>query len=306
MADVLPAFEIGGSAEDGNPPGDVWEWTHHLTRLQPNFSVTHTALWTADIVLGLAAVAAVVYTVNVARQRRQYWPFFVLGASLMNTWYEPLNDIINHCAYPNRGELHTVYTWADRPIPLYILLVYVFYFTVPALFLMQKFEQGITKRQFWQYFFVIAGCAAVFEPLFVANNLWDYYGDNQPLNITGLPVWWWFANSMTVFITGAAFHLIRTRVFTMQWHCAAFLPLGPIVFMASHTTAGMPTWLAINSTAAMWVVLLGSFVTMGLTALYMKIFEKVLVGAGAPALAYAHRTTATQAAAQRSAPIAGN
>jgi hypothetical protein len=48
---------------------------------------------------------------------------------------------------------------------------------------------------------------------------------------------------------------------------------------------------------------------MGLTALYMKIFEKVLVGVDAPALVYARRsaTSATaQASAQRSAPIAGS
>jgi hypothetical protein len=272
----VASWDWGGSAEAGDSPSQVQEWTTHLTTKQPNFSVGSTALWTTDILMGIAAIAAIAYTVWMARHFKAYWPFFVLGGSIMNVVYEPLNDIINHCAYPNEGVNHTVFEWGDRPIPLYILLVYVFYFTVPALFVMKKLTEGITFRQWWTYFFVMAACAALFEPLFIANNLWDYYGDNHPLNFTGLPLWWWFANSMTTMLTGTAFHLLRTRVFTKQWQCASFLVLGPIVFMATHTTAGMPTWLAINYSDSLILSTLGSFATLALVFLYMYVFGKVV------------------------------
>jgi hypothetical protein len=227
-----------------------------------------------EILFGGLALMTLAYCIVVAKRQRKLWPVFVFAGAALNVLYEPFNNLLGHCAYPVIGQ-HNLITLFDQHIPVYIGLVYMTYFALPVPILVQRWERGITKMQFWRDFAILAAICAAFEPAFVYFGWWLYHGGNQPLAFTGLPMRWWFANSMCVVATAAMVYLLRRYVFTSDRQAIALIPLVPLTLFASHGSAAWPVFVAINETtgdADGWTTL-ATVGTIAISMLYLWIIS---------------------------------
>jgi hypothetical protein len=267
----------------------------------PVFSISSGAQTASELLFGGAALLALLYCVRVARRRRELWPLCVFGGSALLVTYEPFNNLLAHCAYPTPGQ-HTAVSYLGQHVPVSTWFIYMFYFSVAVPFLMQRLEAGVTMRQFGRYYaFGVLFCAA-FEPLFANVHLgvrwWYYYGDNQALNFTGLPMFWWFANAMVVMATAVIFHLLRRHVLTSDRQSLLFVPLAPLILFGVHGSAGIPVFIATTSTSGKTWTTLATLGAIAISGMYVWLMAKaVAVPATAPA-----REPVPVAAARRPAP----
>ncbi|WP_140694338.1 hypothetical protein [Mycolicibacterium hodleri] len=234
-----------------------------------------------EILFGAVALIALGYCIRVARRQRKLWPLYLYAGSALNFLYEPFNNLLGHCAYPVIGQ-HTLITVFDQHIPIYIGLVYIFYFSLPVPLLVQRWEAGITKRQFWKDYIVLAVLVAAFEPMFIKFGWWLYHGGNQALAFTGFPMWWWFANPMCVFAVAAMVFLLRRYVFTSNRQAVLIVPLVPLTLFASHASAATPVFVAINQTTGDGWTTAASIVTIGISLLYVWIISKAVISTARP------------------------
>jgi len=254
-----------------------------MTFPHPLWSIDSYQQTWAEVAFGLAALLTLVYCFSVARKRGESWPLFVfLGAGLTIT-YEPFNNLLGHCAYPLIGQ-HTAINLVGQKIPFYILFVYMFYFAAPSVWLAQRFEAGISMRRLARYYAIAVVLCAAFEPFFVSQYWWRYTG-HQPLNMTGLPMWWWFVNPMCVFGCGAIYHLMRKHVLTSDRQSVMFIVLGPLSVFATHGSAAVPLNIGINA-HNMGYAVAGTFGSIALALMYMWIIGR-LVTVPEPAMATA-------------------
>jgi hypothetical protein len=111
----------------------------------------------------------------------------------------------------------------------------------------------------------------------------NYWGDNQALNFTGLPMFWWFANMMVVMATAMIFHRLRRHLFSRDWQTLAFVLLEPLILIGVHGSAGIPYYIAITSAHSVGLSTLGTAGSIVISLFYMLLFGKaVTVPAEAP------------------------
>jgi hypothetical protein len=253
----------------------------------PIFSISSASQTTSELVFGGAALLSLVYCALMARRRREIWPLCVFGGSMLLITYEPINNFLGHCAYPTPGQ-HTMLSYLGQHVPWSTWFIYMFYFSVAVPFLMERFERGVTARQLARYYAVAVLICAAFEPVFANVHLgvrwWFYYGSNQALNFTGLPMFWWFANAMVVMVTAMIFHLLRRHLFDRDWQSLSFIVLEPLILIGVHGSAGMPYYIAVTSAHSKAVSTLGLLGSIAISLFYMVLFGKaVVVPAGASA-----------------------
>ncbi|MUL65864.1 hypothetical protein BOO86_15420 [Mycobacterium sp. CBMA 234] len=244
----------------------------------PIFGISAGAATTAYLIFGGAALATLLYCIKVARRERQPWPLAVFGGSALLITYEPFNNFLAHCAYPTGPNQQEMLTWFGQHVPWSTWLIYMFYFSFAVPLLVQWLDRGITMATFAKFYACTVAACAAFEPLFcnvhVGIRWWYYYGDNQAFAFTGLPMFWWFANSMAVVGMGAIFHLLKKHVFTnaaQQW---LFVPLAPLVLYGLHASAAAPVFAAIQSTDSVVLGSLATLTTIAISLLYVWLLGK--------------------------------
>jgi hypothetical protein len=250
-----------------------------VTFPHPLWSISSYQQTAAEVTFGLVALISLAYCIAVARRERKLWPLFVFGGAALTITYEPFNNLLGHCAYPLLGQ-HTAIDFVGQKIPLYILFVYAFYFSVPVVWLMQRFEAGITMRQLAKYFAVALVLCAAFEPFFITQDWWKYTGQ-QPLSFTGLPMWWWFVNPMSVFAVAGLLHLLKRHVLTDDRQTALLVVFGPLSVFAFHGSAAVPLYIGINA-HSMTDAVIGTFGSIAIAITYMWIVARAVT---VPALA---------------------
>ena len=245
----------------------------------PVFAFGHGSQTPAELFFGACAALALAYCVRVARRERSSWPLFVYVGSALAMVYEPVADVGGHCVYAQIGQ-HTLFTELGRHLPVMTLFLYLTYFPFGVTFFVQRFERGVTKSQLWRYYAIGVVIAACFEPLIANRHVgltWWYYYGHQPLNFTGLPMWWWFVNPICWFAPAAAIHLLRRRVLRgserRSWLC---VPAVPLSVAAGHGTAAMPMYLAISSGASNAIEILCTVLSAAITLFYIWIIGEVI------------------------------
>src|SRR5262245_2818421 len=173
-----------------------------------------------------------------------------------------------------------------RDMPVVAVGVYTVYFAAPVVWLVQRFERGISRPELIRFYAIAVIAAAAFEPVFCNGDIgikwWFYYGD-QALAFTGLPLFWWFANAMVLFASAAVVHLLRTLVFGADdargW---VFVVTIPLTLFALHASASLPMFMAIGSGAGMAWITVATFISIAISLTYMALIVR-LVAAPAPA-----------------------
>jgi hypothetical protein len=253
----------------------------------PVWAISSSSQTISELLFGGLALVALLYCIRVARRERTLWPLAVFGGSMLLVSYEPFNNFLGHCAYPTPGQ-HTALSYLGQHVPVSTWFIYMFYFSVAVPFVMQKLEQGITMRTLMKYYVVAVVICGAFEPLFANVHLgvrwWYYYGHNQALDFTGLPMFWWFANAMVVLVTAMIFHLLKRHVLKRDRETLAFIILEPLILFGIHGSAGIPYYIAITSTTGKTWSTIATFGSIAISVMYVWLFGKaVTVPARAPA-----------------------
>ena len=240
---------------------------------QPVFSIGSTEQLVIELVFGAAALAALAYCAVVARRERKIWPLCVFGGAMLALPYEAVCDLFGNVAYPLQGQ-HTVLDVLGQPLPFYVWFIYCFYLSAPVVWLMKRFEAGITGRQLAKYFAIGVALAACFEPLITAEKWWFYFG-YQPLKFTGMPMWWWFVNPTCVFGIAAVLYLVRKYALRRDMESLIFVPLVGLALFAIHGSAGFPQYLTINQSSHA-LAILGTFGSIAVTIAYIWLIGRVV------------------------------
>jgi hypothetical protein len=245
----------------------------------PVYSISSGAQAASEFLFGGLALLALAYCGLLARREHKAWPLSVFGGSMLLITYEPINNFLGHCAYPTPGQ-HTMLGYLGQHVPRSTWFIYMFYFSVAVPFVMQKLERGITMRTLWKYYAVAVVICGAFEPVFANVHLgvrwWFYYGSNQAMNFTGLPMFWWFANAMIVLVTAMTFHLLKKHLFARDWQSLSFVILEPLLLIGVHGSAGIPYYVAITSAHSKPLSTLGLAGSIAIDLFYMLLFGKAV------------------------------
>lgn len=244
----------------------------------PVFGIAAGAVYAAYLIYGSVAVAALLYCIKIARREHQPWPLAIFIGSATMITYEPFNNFMAHLAYATGPNQHQMLTWFGQHVPWMTWLVYIVYTSTTVPLLVHWLDRGMTVKKFLMFYAgVVAGCAA-FEPLFcnvhAGLHWWYYYGDNQPFDFTGLPMFWWFANATAMFGMGVIFHLLKKHVFTTKAQQWLFVPLSPLLTFAIHGSASAPVFTAIHSTDSKLLGSLATLASIGISLFYVWLMVK--------------------------------
>ena len=132
------------------------------------------------------------YAIRESLRRRDWIPVLVVAGCGLAIFYEPLGDQMAHVYYTERSQI----SWIDafgRHIPLFIGLLYFWYMSVGAMWLLRAKRDGVTARAWWTRW---AGflCFALGLEMLSAKGFsypngapWIYYG-HQAFMVLGVPI----------------------------------------------------------------------------------------------------------------------
>lgn len=220
------------------------------------------------------ALVALIYAIHLTRRSRSAWPIYLFTAGGICIFYEVVGDLLGEATYGEQHMPSIFHVWG-RHIPLYDVGVYFFYFGVVAVFFMNVMQHGITRKQYWQLFAGHVIFCALFEQIPIHIGMWRYWGHNQPINVFGFPVWWWFANSSMILNATAAVHLLRKHILGSgrDW---TILVAYPMAVVATHASSALPVALALNSTQNRWLTNLGAAITIIISIFYTWCYGHAL------------------------------
>jgi hypothetical protein len=253
-----------------------------MTLDRPIYGISEASQLAAEIAFGLITLLALGYCVWLARRERKIWPLMVFLSGAPMTLWEPMQNIVTHVAYPEIGQ-HTAFVIYGRPMPIYLVLVYMCYFGLAVPWLMKKLEGGLTVRQIMTIYAGTVVFAAAFEPVPVSVfRWWNYYGDNQPLQFFGIPIWWFFVNAMVIVGLAMLFAVLRKHVLTADWQSVAFVPAALLFCGALHHSAGIPIYTAIGSGWSSAVTIPMSLLSCALAVVWVYLMARLVATPATP------------------------
>lgn len=232
--------------------------------------------WQMGILIFMSILAALTFLVAVRISRRadNAYPWCLcLGAGLAS-FYEPLGDLFAHVTYHEVNQLALISAFGYH-VPLWILPTYVVFFGASVLWLQSEIDRGV-KLSRWIILFVLSLPSAwLFEIPLLRMGAINYYGDGQPVQVFGYPVWMAFANSATIFVVAAACSFLR-RSPPFQEQPILFIPTFPMLVIGASGAAALPLGSAINSEASSVAIDVAAIVSMALASLYVWIAGRLM------------------------------
>ncbi|MBT8339658.1 MAG: hypothetical protein HKP58_07770 [Desulfatitalea sp.] len=231
------------------------------------------------ILLGLSTaivLVTLVFAIRMAAKYKSALPVLFMVAGFCTVILEPMVDNFGHIVFPEIGQI-MLFKTHDRAIPVFVALIYAFYFPIVFLTLFPRIvNNDFTAGLIWKSFFIALVPAWFLEMIPIRLHWWIYY-DNQALWLwkNSLPLFWVFVNITCVFV---ALTLIKFLYPLMKgWKQLLVIVLSPMGAVMGHFGAGFPFYNATNSTASPLVVNLCGLVSIGLCFLIMMICVNVLV-----------------------------
>lgn len=256
--------------------------THMLNLTQPadHWWITKPALekslaWQYGIlaIMSALAVLTLLYAVRQARRTGRSDPIWICLGAALAVFYEPLGDFFAHVTYHEVNQINLTSAFGFHT-PLWVLPTYVVFFGAPILLLLPQLERGISMVRWMAIFVLSMPGAFLFEvPLLQMGSI-AYYGENQPFQILGYPLWMAFANGCTMLVVTTAVHFLRQSA-VIQQHPFFLAPVLPMLVMGANGGAALPLASAINGSASVEVVNLMALLSMGLATLYVWLCGKL-------------------------------
>jgi hypothetical protein len=217
----------------------------------PIHKLMPTGAQTGLIVLtGLGAVAIWLYAITESRRRKDLVPVLIVAGAGLSVFYEPLGDAMAKVYYTENGQ-HRWINAFGRDIPVFIGLLYFWYMSVGAMWLLRASKRGVTARQWWTCWSGYLAFALTLE-MVAANGLanadgapWIYYG-KQAFVVLDVPIFTpWTYVSIDVAIAAGVVTMARYLPLRQHW---LLLPCVPMLMLAGHAMTALPSSLALNST----------------------------------------------------------
>lgn len=224
---------------------------------------------TADavlIVLGAVGAVAVVWSLVQWLRTGSPLPFAVLLGGLATVMLEPFADVCGLVWFPEDDQVHA-FTSMGVPIPMFVVMGYLCLFGMMTWATVLFMERGPSKRQYWRFTAGTLITATVFEWVLLTTDVYVYYGDNQPLEVLGYPLYWMTINSGACSLAALVIYSFR-RFFTGPRAFVA-IAITPTADGAVMLATGWPAFAAIHSDLPKGVIHLCGLVTIGL-GLYLR------------------------------------
>ena len=216
---------------------------------------------TQTVLIAVMAILAVGWLITAAaltRRQKSLIPIFVTIGGVLALGYEPLGDWLELAWYPAVGQITAVQLFG-RSVPLFIGLLFVFYFGAVAVGTIKLIDSGLTWRKWWMFAGGVLVGQTIFEMICIAcGHPWLYYG-KQPFVVLHLPLWIMFTCVSFQILCGASIYAIRTHL-PVGLHWLA-IPAMPLLFLAGHGASALPGAVALHSTdntALIWIGATGS------------------------------------------------
>jgi hypothetical protein len=199
---------------------------------------------------GLGAIAVWVYAILESRRRRDLVPVFVVAGSGLAVWYEALGDAMAKVYYSEQGQLTWVHAFG-RDIPVFIGLLYFWYMSLGALWLLRASRHGVPAKRWWRAWGGYLAFAITLEMVVAGGTAtpagapWQYYG-HQAFMVFGVPFFTPFTYvSIDVAIALGVIGALRVLPRGRQWLLVALVPM---LMVAGHAMTALPSALAVNTT----------------------------------------------------------
>jgi hypothetical protein len=224
------------------------------------------------IATGLVALSVLAYALYAFQRRRDPVPLYLFFGAGLAVYYEPLGDQLARVYYPENGQ----WTWINafgHGIPVFIGLLYFWYMSIGAMWLLNKARVGVTAKQWWTAWTAYLLFAIALEMVAVkgmstdAGAPWVYYGD-QPFMIAGVPFFtpWTYGPSIDTAVALGALAVVRLLPRRQHW---LLVPLVPLLMLGGQLTTAFPTVLTLHSTNSPLLTHLGAVGT-GAAALLLS------------------------------------
>jgi hypothetical protein len=226
----------------------------------------------------LAAPLLVLLVLSLRDQLHKREPMlllFLIGG-LITCIFEPMIDVLGMCYFPKQGQW-TVFTLYDRPIPLFIPIVYAFYVGGLGYVSYRLFKRGMTGRQVFWLWGVLFLLTCFVETPGIITKVYTYYGE-QPLNIWGLPLWWSVVNSFMPLAAGA--FAFKFRPWLTGWKILGVIALVPMTDGLGYGGLAWPMFAALNSDLGYAATYPAAIVMTGLVAFALWLICKLVAESG--------------------------
>jgi hypothetical protein len=255
---------------------------HHPLTPQPPFdsAIDPTVQsWVTGFMAAAAVIALVYALVDWRRSGKPTFLLLYLGGGAMMA-FEPLVDTVGGCWFPE-GNSWVAFHAYGRPLPVWLGLVYFFYFGVGVGVTWRLMRFGITRKQLWWLFTAGVVGDFVLEATLLHFDTYIYYGW-QPLVLLKFPLWWGPVNSLITMVAGAVVYRYESYLHD-GLRQLLIIPITLSVSAAMNTVAGWPSWFVINTDVGPTLTAAGGFITFGVSIWLMNmVVSQVAQDSGVP------------------------
>ena len=227
------------------------------------------------ILWGLGLIATIIYAVSVCKKEKVSYPIFVTLGSLISIPYEAFNNTLGHCLHPQIGQISIVHVF-DRPIPLWTMFAFALYFATPTIYFIEQIRKGkMTSKRWWGVYGFLIAFALIVEFIFVKIGIWSYYGDNQPMKVLGVPIWWGFVNASSILSVTLIVYLLDKYLLKNNYTWL-LLPLYPMIVWTAHGGPSFPAFATVSTSQSMTVTTIGSLLSILLSFLVVWLGARII------------------------------
>ena len=223
------------------------------------------------IACGIPAVVALVLAIRWRRTHGTWVPLLLLAGTLFLSFLEPVLDVLGLAWHPRDHQVvGGIFETFGRPIPLFVILVYAWYFGAQAWLTWWRIERAGPK-QVWPLFGLFVLADLVLESPGTVFDAYTYYG-HQPLDVWGFPLYWAVLNAVAPVTTGAIVYALRPDL-KRGWRSLVVVPVAVMGSSMSYLAVGLPVFSALNTGEGLAVTTAAALATVGLAFLYVALLS---------------------------------
>lgn len=253
----------------------------------PYPQVTQPVNTTGQLIMAIGTtavmLAAVAWTIRLARRQRAVWPVVILVSGLFASLLEAIYDNAFNLWFYTGPEVFGGYDGFGIHVPWWVSVTYVWVYGAQAVWLATRIDGGATRRDILRYAALLWWVFTGFE--LVGTNLGTYgYFGAHPYRVTGFPVWVSVANTAIVVVAAVA--ITRMRPMLPGARAWAMIVLVPGAFALGTFTPSFPTLEIIShpepDPVLLWASATLSMLLGGLVC-YLACLPLPAIRAGRPA-----------------------
>ncbi|MGB1906115.1 MAG: hypothetical protein ACPHN3_02215 [Spongiibacter sp.] len=228
------------------------------------------------VAYGIGAVIFVIYALYLSKRHRSAVPLLLLLGSVLTLYLEPVVDLLGNAVHPQIAQ-YNVLTTNGHPVPLAVLVGYIWYFAALPLLCFDKIRARTLKQNFvWKSYAAVVLTAALVEQIPLHFGVWVYYG-YQPFKLGYMPSWWFFVNTTAVIVPFLlTYALIPKLKGLKQIALVLIMPSG--AFMG-HAAAGWPMYNALGTDTLnfpQWIIQGSSLLSVLLSLLVVWVVMAII------------------------------